>query len=129
MALVAAAGLLAGACGGGSDKKESSSGGTKADRTAMETPAGPKLEVAAKEFSFAPNTVTLKAGQAATISLKNTGSIEHDLSVSDAGFKLTVPAGQTADKALTIAKPGTYEFHCSVSGHQDAGMKGTITVE
>jgi uncharacterized cupredoxin-like copper-binding protein len=25
-------------------------------------------------------------------------------------------------------KPGTYEFYCSVPGHEQAGMKGTLTV-
>ena len=129
MALLAAVGILVGACGGGSGKDNSSAGDTKANKTALETPNGPKIEVSAKEFSFTPATLTLKAGQGSTIVLKNTGSIEHDLTVSDAGFKVTVPASQSGDKVLTIAKAGTYEFHCAVPGHKDAGMKGQITVE
>jgi uncharacterized cupredoxin-like copper-binding protein len=26
-------------------------------------------------------------------------------------------------------KPGTYTFYCSVPGHEQAGMKGTLTVK
>jgi uncharacterized cupredoxin-like copper-binding protein len=26
-------------------------------------------------------------------------------------------------------KPGTYEFYCPVPGHEQAGMKGTLTVQ
>ena len=26
-------------------------------------------------------------------------------------------------------KPGKYEFYCSVPGHEDGGMKGTLTVK
>jgi uncharacterized cupredoxin-like copper-binding protein len=119
--IAVAAGVLTGACGGGSDdkNKEASPGAA----------SGPKIEVAGKEFSFTPATLTLKAGQGSTIVLKNTGSIEHDLTVSDAGFKVTAPTSQSAEKVLTVDKPGTYEFHCSVPGHKEGGMKGQLTVE
>ena len=126
MGLVAA-GLVLGACGGGSDDDEGSSPPTAAGGS--EAPAGSKIEVSGKEFSYTPNTVTLKAGEAATIVLKNTGAIEHDITVDEAGFKLTTAAGQTADKALTVAKAGTYKFYCSVAGHETAGMKGELKVE
>jgi uncharacterized cupredoxin-like copper-binding protein len=117
--------VVVGACGGGSDK----SAADGKEKPAAEAPAGSKITVAAKEFSFDPARLTLKAGQAATIVLRNNGSIEHDITISDAGFKLTVPGNNTGEKSVTVAKPGTYEFHCSVAGHRDAGMKGELTVE
>ena len=133
-AVLAMVGLGLGACGGGSDDDKSSAGGKAEDNPVVSAPssvggAGSKIEVQAKEFSFTPAKLTLKAGQPSTIALKNTGSIEHDLTVDDAGFKLTVTAGKTGDKELKVDKPGTYEFHCSVAGHKDAGMKGELTVE
>ncbi|HYT39396.1 MAG TPA: cupredoxin domain-containing protein [Acidimicrobiia bacterium] len=122
---LAAAGLLVGACGGGgSDKDKGGSADAKAS-----APAGPQLEVSGKEFSFTPGALTLKAGQAATIVFKNTGTTEHDLTVADTGFKLTVPNGQTGKKTLTIDKPGTYKMYCAVAGHESAGMKGEVKVE
>lgn len=127
MVLLAAAALLTGACGGGSEDDEGSTADTKA--SGSETAAGQTIEVIGKEFSFTPDTLTLKAGQPHKIVLKNTGSIEHDITVSEAGFKLTVQSGQSGDKTLTMDKPGTYEFICSVAGHESAGMKGNITVE
>lgn len=132
-AVLAAVGLTLGACGGGDDDKETAGGETK-DSTTVTAPsavggAGSKIEVTGKEFSFSPTTLTLIAGQPTLIVLKNTGSIEHDITVSDAGFKLTVAGGKSGDKELKIDKPGSYEFHCSVAGHKDAGMKGTLTVE
>ena len=126
-AVLATVGLGLGACGGGDDDK-SSAGGEAKDSPVVSAP-GSKIEVMAKEFSFTPAKLTLKAGQPSTIALKNTGSIEHDLTVDDADFKVSVTSGRTAEKELKVAKPGTYEFHCSVAGHKDAGMTGEITVE
>ena len=122
--MVAAAGLILGACGGGSDEESSpqSAGGSAA-------PAGSTIEVTGKEFSYSPATLTLKAGEAAAIVLKNTGAIEHDITVDDPGFKLTVSPGQSGDKALTVGKAGTYKFYCSIPGHESAGMKGELKVE
>ncbi len=115
------AAVVMGACGGGSDDETSTAGRTEA-------PSGEKIMVLGKEFSYDPAQLTLKAGQAATIVLKNTGSIEHDITVDDAKFKLTVPGGNTREKALKVDKPGTYEFYCSLPGHKSAGMKGELTV-
>lgn len=148
---MAAAGMLVGACGGDSDDDETGSADTTAATTATttattgasgsadttastgasgsEAPAGGSIEVLAKEFSFTPDTLTLKAGQPQKIVLKNTGSIEHDITVSEANFKLLVAATKTGEDTLTIEQPGTYKMFCSVAGHEQAGMKGEITVE
>lgn len=122
--LLGAAGVVFGACGGGSDKDKSSARGS--EKPAAEAPSGTTINVVGKEFSYDPAKLTLKAGEVSTIVLRNTGSIEHDLTIP--GFKLTVPGNNTGEKGLKIDKPGTYEFHCSVSGHKDAGMKGELTV-
>jgi len=129
-AVLATVGLGLGACGGDDDKNEANDSPVVSATTAAGGGGpGSTVEVVAKEFSFTPAKLTLKAGQPSTITLKNTGSIEHDMTVGDAGFKLTVTSGKTGNKELKLDKPGTYEFHCSVAGHKDAGMKGELTVE
>jgi uncharacterized cupredoxin-like copper-binding protein len=40
------------------------------------------------------------------------------------------PTFQSASKTLSVTlKPGTYKFYCSVPGHRQAGMEGTLTVQ
>ena len=39
------------------------------------------------------------------------------------------PTFQGATKTLSVKlKPGTYTFYCSVPGHRQGGMQGTLTV-
>lgn len=105
-------------------------------------PTVPEIRVTATEFKFAPNKITFKLGQPVKLTLVNKGTVEHDLH-SDA-LNLGVPAamgemsgmehetlgpGKTAAVAFTGKKKGTFAFWCTVPGHQDAGMKGTIIVQ
>jgi uncharacterized cupredoxin-like copper-binding protein len=42
--------------------------------------------------------------------------------------KIAVPIGQTVDGVIPGAAAGTYDFYCSLPGHKEAGMTGTLTV-
>jgi uncharacterized cupredoxin-like copper-binding protein len=37
--------------------------------------------------------------------------------------------GATNRLSFTPTKPGTYEFMCTVAGHKEAGMAGTMVVK
>ena len=65
-----------------------------------------------------------------TIDFANASPIEHDVAIAQG----SAVAGQTpvftgGSKTLTLTlKPGTYTFYCTVPGHRQAGMEGTLTV-
>jgi uncharacterized cupredoxin-like copper-binding protein len=50
---------------------------------------------------------------------------------SSSGAKVgATPTFSGGSKSLALnLKPGTYKFFCSVPGHRQAGMEGTLTVK
>ena len=61
------------------------------------------------------------------LSLQNTGRIFHDLNIAELELDLNAQPGDTASGGLVIDSPGTYHYRCTVPGHAEAGMRGTIT--
>ena len=67
-----------------------------------------------------------------TIDFKNMSEVGHNVTVeSSSGSTVgATPTIQGSSKTLSLnLKPGTYKFFCSVPGHRQAGMEGTITVK
>ncbi len=84
--------------------------------------------ITATEFEFSPNSIQVQAGQKVSLTLQNTGGVEHDVTIPSLGFSLLARAGQTVTGEFGSDKPGVVDFFCAVPGHRDAGMKGTLTV-
>ena len=101
------------------------------NRTAVEkngTLTIPADPTGALAFQF--GKATANAGSV-TLEMPNKSSITHDISVKGNGIDQKGPqVGQGGTSKLTVdLKPGTYEFYCSVPGHEAGGMKGTLTVK
>jgi uncharacterized cupredoxin-like copper-binding protein len=83
-------------------------------------------------MKFDPPTLSAKAGQPIQVTLDNTGALVHDFSITDGvsqPIKSVAQPGQKAVATFTIDKPGTYTYLCSQPGHEQAGMKGTLTIQ
>jgi plastocyanin len=81
------------------------------------------------------NTTTLKAKPGrVTIDFTNMAPLSHNVTLesgSNTGHVLgATPTFSGGSHSLTLnLKAGTYTFFCSVPGHRQAGMQGTLTVE
>jgi len=86
------------------------------------------LEVEAYDIGFKPNKLEASAGEI-TINLTNTGFLPHDLTVEGIDGADTGIINASTSKSITFtAAAGTYTFFCSVPGHKDAGMIGSLVV-
>ncbi|MCU0505837.1 MAG: multicopper oxidase domain-containing protein [Chloroflexi bacterium] len=85
------------------------------------------LEITAVDLGFQPTNLTVDAPGTYAFALKNTGTIVHDVTFPD-GTTITAQAGETATGSVAIPAEGI-SFLCSIPGHADAGMKGSVTVK
>jgi uncharacterized cupredoxin-like copper-binding protein len=86
------------------------------------------LTVEAHDLSFRPSQLEASAGQPVTLAIHNLGRIVHNLTIDELQVQLIASPGETKSVDLAALPPGTYTFYCSVSGHRQAGMQGTLTV-
>jgi uncharacterized cupredoxin-like copper-binding protein len=80
-------------------------------------------------LSFNAKQLSAKAGKL-TIDFANASPVEHDVTIAQGSTVLgATPVFTGGSKTLTLSlKPGTYTFYCSVPGHRQAGMEGTLKV-
>ena len=122
---VLAAVLLVAGCGGGG-------GGSAGQESAPTTTTGAAsaaagvVNVTGTEYELAPSTLKVSAGKT-TIRFTNGGAIEHDFSIDALRVHLHALPGEVAEATVNL-KPGTYKSYCSVPGHLQSGMHGTLKV-
>ena len=85
--------------------------------------------VTASSFRFSTPDLTIPAGEWVVVTFTNDDPIVHDWSVEGLA-NVDVPArpGQTARLRFVIDQPGTYRILCTIPGHAEAGMVGTLVV-
>lgn len=86
-------------------------------------------EVNAVDIAFEPKELAIPANSDVTITITNTGALQHDFVVDALGIKSELLNSGESTTVTINAAPGAYEYYCSVPGHREAGMVGTLTVE
>jgi plastocyanin len=79
---------------------------------------------------FEPSELTAKAGPV-TIDYDNPSPVDHSIAI-EAGGELLAESEIAADATLTATaelEPGKFVYYCTVPGHREAGMEGTLTVK
>jgi len=93
---------------------------------------GDTLQLAASptQIAFDTTELTSKPGSV-TIDFDNPAAIEHDVAIEQNGEEIAKSALITEGETSVTADlaPGPYTFLCTVPGHAEAGMEGTLTVK
>jgi plastocyanin len=99
--------------------------------SAAEGPGGTlQLAASPSDLAFDTTSLTSKPGKV-TVDFDNPAALEHNVAIEQEGKEIatseTITEGKTSVSAELAA--GTYTFLCTVPGHAEAGMEGTLTVK
>ncbi len=110
------------------------------------------LLVVATDIDYDTPRLEAATNQPVRLTLVNDGALEHDFSVRKIGVRdVHAPEGEHDDHMMsepaheldlhvaaapggsallefTPTEPGEYEFYCTVPGHKEAGMVGTLVI-
>jgi plastocyanin len=117
VAALASLALVVGCGGGGAGGSAQPSGSFKVTMT---------------EYKFDPPTLSVPSGKV-VFYLVNAGTVAHDMVIRDSsgnrvGTSDLISAGDTFVFTVANVPAGSYTYFCNQTGHEAAGMKGTLTV-
>ena len=95
------------------------------DHAGSPTHEGP-LGIDASITGFDPSELEATEGEVA-IEITNLDAFDHDFTIDELGVHAVFGAEETIETTFE-ASPGTYTFYCSIPGHRESGMEGTLTV-
>lgn len=113
-----------------------------------------EITLIATDIVYDQTALEGQAGRPIRLTLVNEGALEHDFSIMEIPHSgevmaeemeqemehdmsemalepevhIVTPSGGSATVEFTPSTPGTYEYYCTVAGHKEAGMAGTLTV-
>ncbi len=119
------------------------------DRHLAATTVTAEYSVELRDIAFAPAALEVGVDQVVDLRIQNTGTIDHDFTIEGIPADAVVLGRQAAEhqgharaypvhaapgpgEALTVRlhahQAGTYTYYCTVKGHREAGMAGTLVV-
>ena len=134
VAFLAVSAMALAACGSDDDSSTTAAETTtSATETSTSAAGGATVSFAAdpSQLAYTETDVSAKAGDD-TIEFDNPSTTGHDVVIEDQSGKEIARTDVITDSTTSTTadlKAGTYTFYCSVPGHREAGMEGTLNVK
>jgi len=92
----------------------------------------PPLLVKETEYELAPAEIVVNAPDFYTFAAENSGREVHALAIRGQNLEEVrsedLNPGESGELQVDL-EAGTYEIYCPLDGHEERGMKGTVTVD
>ncbi|HEY5597197.1 MAG TPA: cupredoxin domain-containing protein [Kiloniellales bacterium] len=138
--------------GGNAGEHDAEAGGLRVLDGMMAHMAGRTIEIEMREWSFAPAAITVAAGEAVKLAVRNTGSVPHEFMLMPpqgmaavayrlerADWNLTeheaiferqmVMPGDAFEVVIQADRPGSWLYMCMFPYHMQFGMMGSLATE
>jgi plastocyanin len=89
-----------------------------------------KLSADPTQIAYTTKSLSSKPGKV-TIDFTNPAQLQHDVAIAQGSKQIAVSKliTQSSTSVSADLAPGSYVFYCTVPGHREAGMQGTLTVK
>jgi len=106
-------------------------GGTAQEAVTPEAGADGALaiQIEAYDLGYRQRTIVIPADTDVAFTLVNTGAIQHDFVIDEPAVNSGMLQNGEQSTFTVNVPAGRYDFYCSVPGHRQAGMAGTVTAE
>jgi uncharacterized cupredoxin-like copper-binding protein len=84
--------------------------------------------LAAQNTKFDQAQLRAKMGETVALRLENRDNLSHSFDIDAFNLHVPLPASQNGAAVFKPTQAGTYTFYCSLPGHREAGMVGTLIV-
>lgn len=112
----------------------STAGGGEPTGEAPPAPAGQDLAITSPDdgsLVYDPDGLSASAGPI-TLAYENPSVVTHNVALEDDAGQLLIESEDVFEASVEISAdvvPGEYIYFCTVPGHREGGMEGTLTVE
>ncbi len=101
--------------------------GAQGTQVTLVDSADTSITFSGTEFAYSPSEGTVSGGF--ELIFENAGRVLHNLEIEGvSGLLLEANPGKSSAETIRL-EPGSYTIFCSIPGHRQAGMEGTLTVE
>lgn len=102
---------------------------TETNTPSITNPEVKTFDIVGTPFAYAPNEIRVKKGDTVKINFTNNEGF-HDLTIEGYDMKTKqLQAGQSETIEFVADKEGSFTYYCSVPGHREKGMVGSLIVE
>lgn len=82
------------------------------------------------DYAFSVTNLSVNRGDNVTLIVTNNGTMAHDLTIgAPYHVHIHIMENTTGSGTFAASAAGTFEYSCSVPGHKELGMVGTLTVQ
>lgn len=90
--------------------------------------------VEANQFTFSPSQITVFSGETVRITLRNLGTVRHNLELECPGLEIKTrflePGEEDSIEFTANWESGTRcDYYCTVPGYREQGMEGSLIIQ